>query len=64
MTDDEVYHVLTKLHQWNHVSQRWTIKGYKCPYCGHHYHSLRKEIYNHVRDCDGPKHKPVRNFED
>lgn len=57
MNDDEVYSKLSKLHQWNTVSKRWTIKGYKCPYCGKHYHSLRKEIYSHVNKCDGPKEK-------
>lgn len=62
MTDDEVLQVVTKLYQWRSVSKRWTITGYKCPYCEHHYHSLRKQLFDHIKTCEGPKEK--RSLED
>lgn len=50
MTDDEVYHIATKLYQKKKTG--WFITGYKCPYCSRHYHTLRKEMYGHIRSCD------------
>jgi Zn ribbon nucleic-acid-binding protein len=60
MTDQEVYEILTKLY--TKKLNGWFITGYKCPYCGHHYHTLRKEIYNHVRNCEGIENS--RSLED
>lgn len=62
MTNEEVLQVAVKLYQYRHVSKRWDITGYKCPYCYKHYFSLRKEFYTHVKECDGPKDK--RDLED
>lgn len=62
MTDDEVYEIVTKLYQ--RKTNGWFIFGYKCPYCGKHYHTLRKEMYSHVRNCEGPKQKVTRSLED
>lgn len=55
MTDDEVLEVATKLY--TRKRNGWFITGYKCPYCDRHYHTLRKEMFRHIRECDGPKEK-------
>lgn len=62
MTNEEVLHVAVKLYEWKPKTGGWFIKGYKCPYCGHHYHTLRKELYSHIKNCDGPKE--TRSLED
>ena len=55
MTDDEVLESAIKLYQ--RKTNGWFITGYKCPYCFKHYHTLRKEMLSHIRECDGPKVK-------
>lgn len=56
--DSDVPDNVTRLYQWRHVSKRWDIVGYKCPYCYKHYHSIRQGLFTHVENCTGPKEKP------
>jgi len=60
MTDQDILDSAIKLY--TRKKNGWFITGYKCPYCEKHYHTLRKEMYNHIRKCDGPKIK--RSLED
>ena len=55
MDDEEILSILGKLY--TRKRNGWFVTGYRCPFCKKHYHTLRKELYNHVRLCEGPKDK-------
>jgi hypothetical protein len=59
-TDADVPDYVSRLY--HKKKNGWQITGYKCPYCGKHYHSIRVELFTHVESCDGPKTK--RSLED
>jgi hypothetical protein len=61
MTDDEIMEIATKLY--HRKVNGWFIVGYKCPYCDKHYHTLRSEFYDHIRNRKCVI-KEVRSLED
>ena len=60
--DSDVPDYVVRLYQYRHISKRWDVTGYKCPYCYKHYHSIRAELFTHVENCTGPKE--TRSLED
>jgi hypothetical protein len=47
---------------YQRFKNKWIVKGYICHKCSKYYHSLRRELFDHVNTCEGPIDK--RKLED
>ena len=46
---------------YQRFKNKWIVKGYICHKCSKYYHSLRRELLDHVTSCTGPIEKKKKN---